>query len=123
LILPFSDLAAERLRAFARAVEPRLAPDGDLDPIVDWASKVVGAVARIAGLIHLASLPQPDDFDPAVTPGLPLSIAMERGAGGEVSLASVDVALFVILSFCQRGVCPHHTLAARVELSLSGQSA
>jgi replicative DNA helicase len=37
-------------------LEPRLHPDrGDLAPIVDWASKYVGATARLAGLIHLAA--------------------------------------------------------------------
>jgi replicative DNA helicase len=39
-------------------VEPRLHPDhGDLATIVDWASKYVGAVVRVAGLLHLASDP------------------------------------------------------------------
>src|SRR6185436_20638412 len=44
------------LRQFAESIEPRLAPGEDLDPIVDWASKLVGATARIAGLLHLAAL-------------------------------------------------------------------
>ena len=64
LVLPFSEPAAVRLRDFARAVEPRLAPDGDLDPLVDWASKLVGAVARIAALLHLASLDLPLPHNP-----------------------------------------------------------
>ena len=39
-------------------IEPRLLADrGDLAPIVDWASKYVGAIVRIAGLLHLASQP------------------------------------------------------------------
>ena len=37
-------------------IEPRLAPTADLDGIVDWASKLVGAVARLSGLLHLADL-------------------------------------------------------------------
>ncbi|MFD9465596.1 DUF3987 domain-containing protein [Streptomyces sp. NPDC060027] len=35
-------------------VEPKLRPDGPLAHIDDWAGKYVGAVARIAGLLHLA---------------------------------------------------------------------
>ena len=35
-------------------LEPRLRPDGDLGYLVDWASKLVGVVARIAGVIHAA---------------------------------------------------------------------
>ena len=67
-VLPFDPFAADRLTEFAEAIEPRLAPDGDLDPIVDWASKLVGATARIAGLIHLASLDLPQNLVP-VRPG------------------------------------------------------
>lgn len=35
-------------------VEPKLRPDGALAHIDDWAGKYVGAVARLAGLLHLA---------------------------------------------------------------------
>ena len=62
--LRFDPLAADRLREFAESVEPRLAPDADLDPIVDWASKLVGATARIAGLLHVASLDHPCPLSP-----------------------------------------------------------
>ncbi|HZO25554.1 MAG TPA: YfjI family protein [Chloroflexota bacterium] len=75
LVLPFSEPATVRLRDFARAVEPRLAPDGDLDPLVDWASKLVGAVARIAGLLHLASLAQPLPPSPCEGEGLGLGVS------------------------------------------------
>ncbi|MFF3247378.1 DUF3987 domain-containing protein [Streptomyces sp. NPDC002870] len=34
-------------------IEPKLRPDGALGHIDDWAGKYVGAVARIAGLLHL----------------------------------------------------------------------
>ncbi|WP_262062641.1 DUF3987 domain-containing protein [Streptomyces sp. STR69] len=34
-------------------IEPKLRPDGPLAHIDDWAGKYVGAVARIAGLLHL----------------------------------------------------------------------
>jgi len=66
--LPFDSRAADRLRQFAESVEPRLAPGEDLDPIVDWASKLVGATARIAGLLHLASLDHPCHLSPVTYP-------------------------------------------------------
>jgi hypothetical protein len=53
-ILVMSESASDRLRAFEAKLEPRLGPDGDLGSIADWASKLVGAIARIAGILHLA---------------------------------------------------------------------
>ncbi|MEU7120986.1 YfjI family protein [Streptomyces zaomyceticus] len=47
------------LLAYQRVTESRLRKDGTLAPIVNWASKRDGAVARIAGLLHLAA--HPDD--------------------------------------------------------------
>lgn len=38
--------------AFAEELEPRLGPWGDLSHIADWASKLAGLVARIAGDFH-----------------------------------------------------------------------
>jgi replicative DNA helicase len=35
-------------------LEPRMGPDGDLHPIRDWVNKLVGSVARIAGVLHVA---------------------------------------------------------------------
>jgi hypothetical protein len=46
--------ALEMLLAFAEALEPRLLLEGDLGHLRDWASKLTGAVARIAGLLHVA---------------------------------------------------------------------
>jgi replicative DNA helicase len=36
------------------AVEPTLGGDGELASLADWGAKYVGAVARIAGILHLA---------------------------------------------------------------------
>ncbi|MEO3807871.1 YfjI family protein [Sphaerisporangium sp. B11E5] len=48
--------AAEVFANHRRRTEPRLRPDsGDLGHIADWAGKFDGAVARMAGLIHLAT--------------------------------------------------------------------
>jgi replicative DNA helicase len=41
----------------ARRTEPRLGPEGDLAHLRDWGSKLVGATARLAGLLHLAEHP------------------------------------------------------------------
>ena len=55
-VLQLTPEAAGLILGAERALEPRLHPDtGDLAGIVDWASKAIGATARIAGLLHLAS--------------------------------------------------------------------
>jgi replicative DNA helicase len=56
--LVFSQEARAEWLAFARSIEPRRAPRGDLGNMADWASKLDGAVARIAGLLHAAECPQ-----------------------------------------------------------------
>jgi len=53
--LTLSPEAATRHLAAINQLEPRLRPDGDLYPLRDWASKSMGAVTRIAGLLHLAT--------------------------------------------------------------------
>jgi hypothetical protein len=39
--------------AFERDLEPRLGPDGDLEHLADWGSKLAGKVARRAGSLHV----------------------------------------------------------------------
>jgi len=46
--------AQKAFRDFERWVEPQLAELGALGSMTDWAGKLVGAVARIAGNLHLA---------------------------------------------------------------------
>jgi hypothetical protein len=59
---------ADQLRAeIATYLEPRLGPDGDLHPCRDWAGKLVGAICRIAGVLHVADhaqavLPMPEEI-------------------------------------------------------------
>jgi len=43
------------LLATERRIEPQLAIDGTLGGIAEWGSKLVGAILRIAGLLHLAA--------------------------------------------------------------------
>jgi len=39
---------------FLSRIEPRLRPGADLYPLADWANKLAGTVARVAGLLHMA---------------------------------------------------------------------
>lgn len=57
-LLQLSPEADAVLLAFQKVTESRLGPDGPLAPVVKWASKRDGAVARIAGLLHLAAHPE-----------------------------------------------------------------
>lgn len=54
-VLPFTPEAAAQLRRFADWLEPKLAEHGELGHIADWAGKLVGHTARIAGLLSLAA--------------------------------------------------------------------
>jgi hypothetical protein len=63
---------------YAREIESRLAPDGDLRPYSDWAGKHVGTVARISGLLHLADAAGNEERDvPAGT--MERAVAFGRG--------------------------------------------
>ncbi len=53
-ILTLTPGAQQELQLIEAEVEPTLAGDGELAPLADWGAKYVGAVARIAGIIHLA---------------------------------------------------------------------
>jgi len=55
IVLTLDPGAAARFRTFRTETEPRRGPAGDLAAISGWASKLDGAVARIAGLLHLAA--------------------------------------------------------------------
>ena len=53
-VLRLASEANEGMLAIERDIEPCLAPSGSWAHIVDWGSKYAGAIARIAGLLHLA---------------------------------------------------------------------
>jgi replicative DNA helicase len=57
-VLKVSDDALEVLMDFARSIEPQLQGGARLGHVRDWASKLVGATARIAGLLHLGGDPE-----------------------------------------------------------------
>jgi replicative DNA helicase len=50
---------------FAEAIEPELSDFGRLAPIKDWGGKLVGAVVRLAGLLHVAGHARPRDASDA----------------------------------------------------------
>ncbi len=54
LVLSLSPGADEVRTAFQQELEPRLGPDGNLQPIADWANKLTGTVGRIAAVLHVA---------------------------------------------------------------------
>jgi hypothetical protein len=53
-MLTISDDALEALDRFHEQIEQDLPAAGRLGDIVEWGSKLTGAVARLAGLLHLA---------------------------------------------------------------------
>jgi replicative DNA helicase len=54
-LLRLSRQAEAELLAFADELEPRLGESGDLSHIADWGCKLVGGIARVAALLHLAA--------------------------------------------------------------------
>ncbi|WP_405728862.1 YfjI family protein [Streptomyces sp. NBC_01537] len=56
-VLTLTPEADAVMLAYQRTTEARIGKGGSLHPIVKWASKRDGAVARIAGLLHLATHP------------------------------------------------------------------
>lgn len=53
IITPTGD-ASQAWGAFFDEIEPRHAPGGDLEALADWTGKLLGRVARVAGILHLA---------------------------------------------------------------------
>lgn len=54
MVLQLDGGAQEKLHELRGAIEPRLRPDADLYHMREWGGKLPGAVARIAGLLHVA---------------------------------------------------------------------
>lgn len=54
-VLTLSEDAQRLLLGLERGIEPKLRRDGDYGAIREWASKLVGATLRFAGLLHLAA--------------------------------------------------------------------
>lgn len=58
--LKLSDEAYALWKVFARAVEKELGQGGEFEEMGDWGGKLAGAVARLAGLFHVADHDQPE---------------------------------------------------------------
>jgi len=54
-VLPLSADAAAAVLQFEAELEPQLAPGAALAHVTDWAGKLTGTTARLAGLLHLAT--------------------------------------------------------------------
>ena len=55
VVLPLDPEAVDIFIPWREAMEPRRRPDADLGPLAGWSSKLDGAAARIAGLLHVAA--------------------------------------------------------------------
>jgi uncharacterized protein DUF3987 len=55
-VLVLTPAAHEAMVTIETVIEPTLAGDGELAPLADWGAKYAGAIARIAGMLHLAEL-------------------------------------------------------------------
>jgi putative DNA primase/helicase len=93
-VLRLSSEAGHLLQAFEAELEPRLGPFGDLGSMSDWAGKLVGTTARIAGLLHLANYAE--EFAPWTPPigAAAMSAAIELGlyliAHAQAAFATMD---------------------------------
>ncbi|GAB6899614.1 YfjI family protein [Kineosporia succinea] len=56
-VLTLTPEAAQEVLRLETELEPRLAPGASLAHVTDWASKLIGATTRLAGLLHLAEHP------------------------------------------------------------------
>jgi replicative DNA helicase len=75
--LHFDAEAQALLDTFQDEIEPKLGEFGELAQIAGWGGKLVGAVARIAGLLHAAA--DPDRPDTGPVSAATLSGALEIG--------------------------------------------
>jgi hypothetical protein len=57
-LLRFSPEADQLMRQFEQWLEPQLIPEGELSRLCGWANKLAGAIARIAGILHVAAGPR-----------------------------------------------------------------
>ncbi|MBI1833366.1 MAG: DUF3987 domain-containing protein [Candidatus Andersenbacteria bacterium] len=68
-LLRFSPEASDVFDYYASTIEPKLAPYGDYHGFINWASKLVGTVARVAGLLHLGDHhAHPAPWDDLISP-------------------------------------------------------
>jgi hypothetical protein len=66
--LEFSGEAERLMRDFERWLEPRLAEGEELSFLAGWASKLAGAAARLAGILHMAEVAEEGHWNHPVSP-------------------------------------------------------
>lgn len=96
--LVFSADAYREWKAFQRHVEDQLSDGGAFEHIRDWAAKLPGSVARLAGILHCAEYaggaPHHSPIGPStMEAALALGALLERHALAVFSLMSVDSTL------------------------------
>ena len=110
-VLVLTAEAHEIVIDFETELEPRLGPSGDLAHIADWAGKYVGAVMRIAGLVHLAT-----NLDTGWSQPITAD-TMKRARGiGKYFLAHA------LIAFDLMGADPNRLKAGKVSRWLNGKS-
>jgi hypothetical protein len=102
-ILKLSAEARALHRDFQAALEPMLAAGGELETLTDWAGKLAGAVARLAGCLHLAAV----EVEPWNTP-----------VSAETTAAAIKLGHYFTAhakaAFCLMGADPALELAKRL---------
>ena len=96
--LRFSDEAFREWKAFQRHVEDELRDGGTFEHIRDWAGKLPGAVARLAGILHCADHAGGDPHAgpielPVTESALAIGALLERHALAAFCLMDVDSTL------------------------------
>ena len=96
--LLFSVTAYREWKAFQRHVEDQLLDGGAFEHIRDWAAKLPGSVARLAGILHCAEYAGSASHHTPIGPStmeaaLALGALLERHALAVFSLMSVDSTL------------------------------
>jgi hypothetical protein len=97
-VLLLSSQAVTLFDAFRRDLEPRLGELGDFGALQDWAGKLAGAVARITGLLHLATY-----SNQAVASRSPISAETIARA---IHLANEFLIPHALVAFAQMGADP-----------------
>jgi replicative DNA helicase len=103
--LHLTDEAGQLLIAFETRLEPRMAAGQDLgeSPMVaEWASKLAGAVVRIAGLLHIAGHPN-------------LADALSQ----RISAATMDAAILVGRYFLAHALIAFDAMSASPDVELA----
>lgn len=81
--------ALDAIEQFEGSIEPRLGRDGDLGIVAEWGSKLAGAIARLAAILHVARL---ESAAKAVCTPVALSTMTDAIALGEFFLAHARAA-------------------------------